>query len=104
MSPPVKHEKIRKPRPTAWKPGHSGNPAGRPRAGNTVAEVMRDYLDEPSGKSIDRKRKLVESVYDLAIRGNVAAVKLIVEIVGDLALEERVAALEARISGGTHGT
>jgi len=30
---------------TAWKPGQSGNPAGRPRKGNALAECVRMLVD-----------------------------------------------------------
>jgi glycine/D-amino acid oxidase-like deaminating enzyme len=33
------------PTPGSWKPGQSGNPKGRPRAGNALAEVIRTEID-----------------------------------------------------------
>lgn len=35
----------RKPPKSAWKPGQSGNPKGRPRVGHALAEAIRDVCD-----------------------------------------------------------
>ena len=35
----------RKASPSAWKPGQSGNPKGRPRTGNALAERVRALVD-----------------------------------------------------------
>ena len=32
---------------TAWQPGVSGNPAGRPPLGHALSDVLRKYLDVP---------------------------------------------------------
>jgi hypothetical protein len=81
---------------TTWKPGQSGNPAGRPRSGLALAEVLRCYLDEPL-KTGDRKRKLIERLYSMATSsdsGSVAAMRLLIETANRNELEERVIALE----------
>lgn len=37
---PANRKKTGKPRPTAWKPGQSGNPKGAPKRGTSWAEVI----------------------------------------------------------------
>ena len=46
MSPESKHEQskgTRKPPSSAWKPGQSGNPGGRPKVAGEVRELARQY-------------------------------------------------------------
>lgn len=61
---------------TAWKPGESGNPGGRPKKGNTWADILEEVgeqIEKKSGKtfkSLVSKRLWVECV-----NGNVTAIK-----------------------------
>lgn len=73
----------------------SNNPKGRPKRGDTVAELLRSYLSEPAvdkegiplfdseGKPVSRKLALVNRAYSLAMFGegptSMAAIKLIIE-------------------------
>jgi hypothetical protein len=86
---------------SAWKPGESGNPHGRPRTGNALAEVLRDYLNEPlAGTMSDRKRLLVHRLFQVATGKNVqvAAAKLLIEVAGAIDTDSRLSALETEIS------
>jgi hypothetical protein len=99
----VKHQvnSKRSATPASWKPGQSGNPAGRPRSGFALAETLRDFLNEPgSGAHPDRKRALMARLFAAATGRNVSvpAAKLIFDTVLSFDLEDRLAALEAKIA------
>lgn len=46
MSADIQQPKKRKPRPQDFKPGQSGNPAGRPPLNKTVTEMLREKIDK----------------------------------------------------------
>ena len=46
---------------TAWKPGQSGNPRGRPRSGNALAETIRRIVD------VD---ELIKTIRGIALHGD----------------------------------
>lgn len=97
---PDKQAKNRHRTVTSWKPGESGNLRGRPRAGSSLGEVWRNYLDAPAGLKDGRSRKerIAARLYNLVIRGgSVPAAKLLVEQVANAELAERLAALEERV-------
>lgn len=62
----------------AWKPGESGNPAGRPR-GSGLTDKLRRLLDEPDQDDPTRTvaDRLIEAVVHEARRGNVRLIELI---------------------------
>lgn len=96
-----------KPTPASWKSGESGNPAGRPRSGCALAEVFRNYLDDPVGPkdTRSRKEKLAEKLYSMATgkAGSVSAARVIIDLVGNFELEARLQALEQRVDLLTAG-
>src|SRR5262249_55634659 len=62
--------------PHAWKPGQSGNPAGRPKS-RTLSEHLRDRLKEqfPSRSDATYGRMVAEALVDRAINGDVMAIR-----------------------------
>jgi hypothetical protein len=52
----------RPPTRTAWPKGVSGNPKGRPRVGNTIAELTRELLEKPAGKTTDREEIISKAI------------------------------------------
>ncbi len=58
--------------------GVSGNPLGRPLKGQSITDCMREYLDLPDEDTgVSRKEKLVRTVINMAMRGDVSAIKLV---------------------------
>lgn len=55
-----------------FKPGQSGNPAGRPRRGTATAEILRAILAEQAGE-------VVQLVVDAALAGDLQAARLVLE-------------------------
>jgi len=77
MSEPARDERGR------WRPGHSGNPRGRPRKGQALSEHLRAVLAEEvetaDGCRKTRARLVAEALVAKAIEGNVPACRLIFE-------------------------
>lgn len=66
-----------------WKPGQSGNPAGRPKSGYAVSEIFRArLLNEEMMVNGVRKTKL-DALFDILMaqssKGNVMAARVILE-------------------------
>jgi hypothetical protein len=83
-------------RPGTFQPGKSGNPKGRPRLGNSLAECMREYEEgKDKGDTLTRKQRLVEKLHKSATGDNpVPAARLIMETLGLLDFEDRLNAFE----------
>ena len=99
--------KSRKATSGSWRPGVSGNPRGRPRSGNSLAEVFRVYLNEkapvpgsPKRQWRTRQEILAARLFDMAISpmGCVAAVRLFCDVVGTFEVEVRLQELESKVS------
>jgi len=52
---------------TTWKPGQSGNPAGRPATGESMREIMQRINSEKVTRDIDGRRRRVMRI-ELAAR------------------------------------
>ena len=84
---------------TSWAKGQSGNKAGRPPKGYSITEAVREAMNSAP----ELKKKLVESIINRAIRGDMTACRLIWEymdgkptadITGGQRLEVRVTNLD----------
>ena len=72
-----------------WKPGQSGNPAGRPKKGTALSDVMRDYLDgKIEGKDVTRKEAFVKAIFARAMKGGDAAQKLIMSYIDGMPIQK----------------
>jgi len=79
---PEKHADNRPPRDARgrWRPGASGNPAGRPRLAATLTTALRAELDAPAtladGTEGTKAQRLAEVVVGLALGGEKWACEL----------------------------
>ena len=65
-----------------WKKGESGNPNGRPRKNRALSDLLRTVGGKkPDGKDQPNKRLLAETLWTMAVGGDVAAARLIYEYV-----------------------
>jgi hypothetical protein len=64
----IKSTPKRKAPKTAWKPGQSGNPNGRPKAGKSFAERIRESLSEEDWTAIIEKATEQAKAGDKAAR------------------------------------
>lgn len=74
-----------------WKPGQSGNPAGRPPKAVCLTDTMRAYLDgtiDTQGGQITRAEALVRAVYGNAMKGDVAAQKLMINYIDGMPVQK----------------
>ena len=65
-------------KPTQWKPGQSGNPAGRPRKEDCLTSLMRkeiEKIDPEDQQKRTHKETLVLATLKLAKSGNAAALR-----------------------------
>ena len=65
----------------AWVPGVSGNPKGRPKSGEALTDLLREYgdiKDVTSGKrKIARKKALADILWRKALDGNLGIAEYI---------------------------
>ena len=73
---PEKHEETE--HPTRWKPGQSGNPAGRPRKGSSFAEILSAIGDEDI-QGMTKKEAISRRLWAEASKGEAWAVREILD-------------------------
>lgn len=62
---------------TSWKPGESGNPRGRPLKGQSMAEAIRDELDDSGRGRTTKRQRIARKAVALAIGGDAAAMRYV---------------------------
>lgn len=90
-SPDKKRDSTKNLRPKApWKPGESGNPAGRPKGSRNYAKIMEEIgeidIRTPKGLAfnvqggrIDAKTALIMRLFSRAVAGDVRSAELIMD-------------------------
>lgn len=62
-----------------FKPGQSGNPAGRPKGVPLFATVIRQQLAARDAEGRSAAQRVVAKLVEMAVAGNVQAASLLVE-------------------------
>lgn len=74
-----------------FKKGQSGNPAGRPKKGSAIADILNDIGNETivikDGKEITKRQAVLYKVYEHAVKGESWAVNFIADRTEGKALE-----------------
>jgi hypothetical protein len=60
---------------TSYKPGKSGNPNGRPKKGNSLAEKFRDALAEIVEGDYSKLDQLIDKTVEMALAGDQSAIE-----------------------------
>jgi hypothetical protein len=60
-----------------FSPGRSGDPSGRPKTARRLTENLTRWLEEETGDGWTRAQILMRKLYDLAVAGDGAALKII---------------------------
>ena len=60
-----------------FKPGHSGNPGGRPKG--SITKIMREFMYEIDDTGFSRIQHLCFILWDAALKGDLQAIKLIID-------------------------
>lgn len=59
-----------------WIQGQSGNPAGRPKKGESLADALRERVGKDEGRALEA---IADRLVKMAAEGNIAAIKLVFE-------------------------
>ena len=71
---------------TSWRRGQTGNPKGRPKKEHSLTDILAKYAPKKvsvrnvqTGQSfeVERREKLAQGLWDLALRGDLAAIKYV---------------------------
>ena len=60
-----------------FKPGHSGNPGGRPKG--SITKIMREFMYEIDDTGFSRIQHLCFILWNAALKGDLQAIKLIMD-------------------------
>jgi hypothetical protein len=72
---------------SAWKPGQSGNPNGRPRKGHTIADAFRDAMDGELKPGVSVKMAFAETCIEHALKGDAAFARLLANYIDGMPLQ-----------------
>ena len=80
---------------TRFRPGQSGNPAGRPKVPQTLASDLREELEEmitlgdgDAERTVSRQRAILASLTAKALEGDPKAIAMVLDLVQRMAAEE----------------
>ena len=77
-----------------WKPGQSGNLKGRPKAGESYTDILYKMLNKRSIKgdvsSPKLKEQLLKKLVDLALAGDISAIKYCIDRVDGKAVSKQI--------------
>ena len=64
--------------------GFTGNPHGRPKKGNSIAEILISIGDEmitnkSTGEQIEKRKAMLQTIYAAALQGDLAAARWIAD-------------------------
>jgi hypothetical protein len=66
-----------------FKPGESGNPNGRPKSGESwadlIEEAMQELTDDESGNKVKVKKAIAQKMAKMALEGNPKFAEIIME-------------------------
>lgn len=71
----AKNRQSNKKNKTSWKPGETGNPNGRPKKGTPITDFMRELFHAKP----ELKAQLVETLMVMALKGDIAAIREIMD-------------------------
>jgi hypothetical protein len=61
--------------PGCWKPGQSGNPAGRPKGTRSLTTLIRDYLEKEHDNGLTKGQYIAKRLVELSCEGEQWATK-----------------------------
>lgn len=65
---------------TAFKPGSSGNPAGRPKLGESFTDIIRERVNVVKGKNGDRiADQIIDKLIARALKGDTKAAAYLID-------------------------
>ena len=64
---------------TQFKPGQSGNPAGRPKKDFCIPDILRKISDEDGNKDMTKLEAVLRVAYQKAAQGDLRAIQFIAE-------------------------
>jgi len=70
-----------------FKPGQSGNPKGRPKKGQALAELLETALKAKGEDGIPKRKAVIDTLIRLALSGDLDAIKVILDRVDGKVVE-----------------
>lgn len=70
-----------------FQPGQSGNPAGRPKKGTALADLLATALKAKGDDGIPKRKAVIDTLIKLALAGDLDAIKVILDRVDGKVVE-----------------